>query len=47
MPDPATFDPSSASGPHCCWRVGITGGIGSGKSTVCRLFAHLSIPVFY
>jgi dephospho-CoA kinase len=27
-------------------RVGITGGIGSGKSTVCRLFAHLGVPVY-
>lgn len=27
-------------------KVGITGGIGSGKSTVCRMFAKLGIPVF-
>ena len=27
-------------------RVGITGGIGSGKSTVCRLFGLLGIPVY-
>ncbi len=27
--------------------VGITGGIGSGKSTVCRVFETLGIPVFY
>ena len=27
-------------------KVGITGGIGSGKSTVCRLFAMLGIPVY-
>jgi len=26
--------------------VGITGGIGSGKSTVCRIFKLLGIPVF-
>lgn len=32
--------------PHCP-RVGITGGIGSGKSTVCRIFETLGIPVFY
>ena len=28
-------------------KVGITGGIGSGKTTVCRLFELLGIPVFY
>lgn len=28
-------------------KVGITGGIGSGKSTVCRVFDQLGIPVFY
>ena len=27
--------------------IGITGGIGSGKSTVCRLFEILGVPVFY
>ncbi len=27
-------------------RVGITGGIGSGKSTVCRVFRLLGAPVF-
>ena len=29
------------------FQVGITGGIGSGKSTVCRLFAVLGIPIYY
>ena len=27
-------------------RVGITGGIGSGKSTLCRLFAQRGVPVY-
>lgn len=27
-------------------KVGITGGIGSGKSTVCRIFRILGVPVF-
>jgi dephospho-CoA kinase len=29
-----------------CLKVGITGGIGSGKSTVCQIFAALGIPVY-
>lgn len=28
-------------------KVGITGGIGSGKTTVCRVFEQLGIPVYY
>jgi dephospho-CoA kinase len=28
------------------FKVGITGGIGSGKSTVCRVFMIMGIPVF-
>jgi len=28
-------------------KVGITGGIGSGKTTVCRIFEVLGIPVYY
>lgn len=28
-------------------KTGITGGIGSGKSTVCQVFEALGIPVFY
>lgn len=28
-------------------KVGITGGIGSGKSTVCRIFESLLIPIYY
>ncbi|MBS3912954.1 MAG: dephospho-CoA kinase [Bacteroidetes bacterium] len=27
-------------------RVGITGGIGSGKSTVCSIFEYLGVPIF-
>lgn len=27
-------------------RLGVTGGIGSGKTTVCRIFSVLGIPVF-
>lgn len=28
-------------------KAGITGGIGSGKSTVCRVFEWLGVPVYY
>jgi dephospho-CoA kinase len=28
-------------------RLGVTGGIGSGKTTVCRVFECLSVPVYY
>lgn len=28
-------------------KIGITGGIGSGKTTVCQVFEILGIPVFY
>ena len=28
------------------YKVGITGGIGSGKSTVCRMFAELGVAVY-
>jgi dephospho-CoA kinase len=28
-------------------RIGITGGIGSGKTTVCKVFETLGIPVYY
>lgn len=27
-------------------KVGVTGGIGSGKSTVCRVFSMLGVPVY-
>jgi dephospho-CoA kinase len=29
------------------WKVGITGGIGSGKTSACRLFEILGIPTYY
>lgn len=28
-------------------KIGITGGIGSGKSTACRIFEMLGIPIYY
>lgn len=28
-------------------KIGITGGIGSGKTTICRLFEVFGIPVYY
>ena len=29
------------------FKVGITGGIGSGKTTVCKIFETLGIPIYY
>lgn len=28
-------------------KIGITGGIGSGKTTVCKIFESIGIPVYY
>ena len=28
-------------------KIGITGGIGSGKSTICKVFELLGVPVYY
>ncbi|MEE4197924.1 MAG: dephospho-CoA kinase [Bacteroidales bacterium] len=28
-------------------KVGVTGGIGSGKTLVCEIFKHLGVPVFH
>jgi dephospho-CoA kinase len=28
-------------------KIGVTGGMGTGKSTVCRVFETLGVPVFY
>jgi dephospho-CoA kinase len=33
--------------PTTMFKVGITGNIGSGKTTVCKIFEVLGIPVFY
>ena len=27
-------------------KIGVTGGIGAGKTVVCRVFSHLNIPVY-
>lgn len=27
-------------------RIGVTGGIGSGKSTICNIFKNLGVPIF-
>lgn len=27
--------------------IGITGGMGSGKTTVCKIFEHLNVPIYY
>ena len=29
------------------FKIGVTGGIGSGKSAACTVFAHLGVPVLY
>jgi dephospho-CoA kinase len=28
-------------------KIGLTGGIGSGKSVICQVFARLGVPVYY
>lgn len=28
-------------------KVGITGGIGSGKTTICKIFEQLGVPIYY
>lgn len=33
--------------PHSSLRVGITGGIGSGKSMVCRMLHFMGVPIYY
>jgi dephospho-CoA kinase len=34
------------STPKHCLKLGVTGGFGSGKTTICRVFTVLGIPVF-
>ena len=36
-----------AQAQHKMLKAGITGGIGSGKTTVCKMFEKLGIPVYY
>ena len=31
---------------HTMLKIGVTGGIGSGKSTVCKIFEQMGIPVY-
>jgi len=42
MPVPEQQSPPTPK----CLRVGVTGGIGSGKTTVCRIFQSMGIPVY-
>lgn len=35
------------SSPKELLKIGITGGIGSGKSTICQIFEVLGVPVYY
>jgi dephospho-CoA kinase len=35
------------SSDHRVLKVGITGGMGSGKTTACKLFEELGVPVYY
>ena len=44
IPSPQSPIPNQQSP---CPRLGITGGIGSGKTTVCQIFESLDIPVYY
>ncbi|MFQ5446082.1 MAG: dephospho-CoA kinase [Saprospiraceae bacterium] len=37
----------SHAGETAALKIGITGGIGSGKTTICKIFETLSIPVYY
>ncbi|HEX9473400.1 MAG TPA: dephospho-CoA kinase [Steroidobacteraceae bacterium] len=39
------MDPGLPSRPSPPWRVALTGGIASGKSTVAALFAELGVPI--
>lgn len=47
--DPQRPQPSRTPAPEdrLPLQIGVTGGIGSGKSTVCRLFSVLGVPVYH
>lgn len=41
------MDMSKNSSSKKILKIGITGGIGSGKTTICKIFETLGIPVYY
>lgn len=45
MSDLRHSSPNARSTPRCTYRVGLTGGIASGKSTVSELFTALGVPI--
>jgi dephospho-CoA kinase len=46
MKEAVTKQPKTLA-PVVMLKVGVTGGIGSGKSTVCKIFEELGVPVYY
>ena len=45
-PTPQHINTSTPEYTPMALKIGITGGIGSGKSVVCEIFALLGVPVF-